>query len=84
MRALSVIQQSHPVKLVPAIAALYKAMWVSRLPIAEPKTFTQVLGEVLGEDVAKGVVEEVTPPPLPSLCPTLYISPCLMPLESNS
>jgi 2-hydroxychromene-2-carboxylate isomerase len=59
MRALAIVESSHPSKLPDSIAALYKAMWVDGKSTHEPAVFESVLAEVLGKEDAKRVVDEV-------------------------
>jgi 2-hydroxychromene-2-carboxylate isomerase len=59
MRALAVVESSHPQKLPDSIAALYKAMWVDGKSTHEPAVFESVLAEVLGKEIARNVVDEV-------------------------
>ncbi|KAG9563263.1 putative 2-hydroxychromene-2-carboxylate isomerase, partial [Aureobasidium melanogenum] len=62
MRALAVVEQHQPDKLVDSIAALYKGMWVDGKTTHKPEVFEAVLAEVLGNEGAKNVVEQSTKP----------------------
>jgi 2-hydroxychromene-2-carboxylate isomerase len=59
MRALAIVESSHPSKLADSIAALYKAMWVDGKSTHEPAVFESVLAQVLVKEVDKSVVDEV-------------------------
>jgi 2-hydroxychromene-2-carboxylate isomerase len=50
---LTSIAVSHPEKLIPAMMALFEALWIDRKRVGEVEVVTEVLRQIVGEDITR-------------------------------